>query len=588
VTDADAELDGFKDPTSNTPYTRMEENTYFFRLSKYQDQLLKHIDENPEFIQPDSARQAILEFLKEPLRDLCVSRTKFSWGVKVPTSCRKDDKEHVMYVWFDALINYASGIDAGNKANPLSRFWPADMHVVGKDISWFHSVIWPTMLMSAGMELPKSIVVHGFIAGPDGRKMSKSLGNVIDAHDELDKVSPDTFRWYICREAAYGDDLKFSVEAMKLMHNADLCGNLGNLVNRAVNLCGGAVPELGKEKVAMPFDLAEAIADISKAHNEYRLSEAADVAVRAGSATNKWITDLAPWNMKEESQKGLRTTVCRLLLEAVFVLAHFFGPFIPAAGEAILKKLGAAPIAIPDLSAKFTNLKAGAPVTTGSVLFEVFDMSGAAPAAAPAPAPAAAPKAAPVAAKAEKPPAKEKAAAKAAPAADDDSQPLFSKLDVRVGKVVDAWFHPEADRLFVEMIDVGDPEGPRQIVSGLREHYKLEEFKGRKLLAVCNMKPSKLVKVDSYGMVLCTKEGDKVELLSVPDNLEVGTRVLPEGVPATFAPIEPSQVKKKKVWEGVAEKLQTDKNKVATFDGKALVGPGGEKFTSSLANAHIS
>jgi len=471
--------------------------------------------------------------------------------------------------------------------------------VIGKDISWFHTVIWPAMLMSADMPLPKSVVVHGFIAGADGRKMSKSLGNVVDAHEELDHVSPDTFRWYISRAASFGDDLKFSPEAMKLQHNSDLCGNLGNLVNRAVVLCGGTVPELGKEKIDLPFDLAKLKAETTKAFLEYRLSDAADLAVAAGTDTNKWVQILAPWNMKDDSQVALRATCCRMLLEAVYVLAHFFGPFIPSGAEAILKKLNVPPTAIPDLNDKFVNLKVGAPVTSGSVLYEVFDVTAsvAAPGAAPAAKEAPAAKAAPAA----KPEAKAKPAAKAetakpaekkggaAPAAADDNQPLFSKLDVRVGKVVDAWFHPDADRLFVEMIDVGDPEGPRQIVSGLREHYKLEEFKGRKLLAVCNMKPSKLVKVDSYGMVLCAKTGDKVELLDVPANLEVGTRILPEGVASTFPPFEPSQVKKKKIWESVAEVLRTGKDRVAMVDGKALMGPGGEKILApTLPDAAIS
>jgi methionine--tRNA ligase beta chain len=340
----------------------------------------------------------------------------------------------------------------------------------------------------------------------------------------------------------------------------------------------------------LPFDLAALKRETSKAFLEYRLSHAADLAVEAGTATNKWITDLAPWNMKEESQKVLRASCCRLLLEAVYVLAHFFGPFIPAGGEAILKKLGVAPTAIPDLSDKFNHLKTGDPVISGTVLYEVFDVQhGAAANSSPAPAVQPAAKAAP----------KEKAAAKAAPAkekvakaAPSDDQPLFSKLDVRVGRVVDAWHHPEADRLFIEKIDVGEAE-PRQIVSGLREHYKLEEFKGRKLLAVCNMKPSKLVKVDSFGMVLCAKDmstgKEKVELLDVPDNLEVGARILPEGVPATFEPFECNAAHKKKIWPSIAELLRTDGSKLAVFDGKPLMGPGGEKiFAPTLPNAVIS
>jgi methionine--tRNA ligase beta chain len=295
-----------------------------------------------------------------------------------------------------------------------------------------------------------------------------------------------------------------------------------------------------------------------------------------------------------------------MLLEACFVLTHFFGPFIPAGGDAILKKLNTPPMAIPDLDDNFVNLKTGNPVTSETVLYETFEVDMTAAAAPKKDAgkkdeggdkagkkDGGAAKAAPAAAKAApaKDKGKEKDKAKAAPAA-DDSQPLFSKLDVRVGRVVDAWHHPEADRLFVEKIDVGEPE-PRQIVSGLREHYKLEEFKGRRLLAVCNMKPSKLVKVDSYGMVLCAKDlsdgKNKVELLDVPENLEIGARILPEGVPNEFEPFKPEAVKKKKVWESIAEVLRTDQNRVAMFDGKPLQGPGGEKILApTLPNAVIS
>ncbi|CAE7753219.1 metG [Symbiodinium sp. CCMP2592] len=276
-----------------------------------------------------------------------------------------DGKRHVMYVWFDALINYLSGIDGIDPKKPLSRFWPANMHIVGKDIHWFHTVIWPAMLMSSGIPLPKSVVVHGFIAGADGRKMSKSLGNVVDPHDMLDKFPCDTLRWYFCREAAFGDDVRFSEDSLRLMHNAELCDNLGNLVNRAVNLSGGSVPRCDVE-VSLPFDLKELKASVSEAFEAYRLSDAADFTVRAAAATNKWIADLEPWKMKAEDQKARRSACLRKLLEAgpalaavsvwpadpmvfqldlirdecipgqaVYVLAHFFAPFIPVAAEVL-------------------------------------------------------------------------------------------------------------------------------------------------------------------------------------------------------------------------------------------------------------
>jgi len=592
ITDQEAEEWNFVDKFgSGLPLTKMSEPSFFFRLSKYQQKIIDLLESNKEFIQPEQYRGEILERLKNmEMRDLSISRGNFSWGVECPEDA-VDGKKHVMYVWFDALTNYVSGVRGNDPKDPLSRFWPANMHIVGKDIVWFHTVIWPSMLMCAGMPLPKSVVVHGFISGSDGRKMSKSFGNVIDPHDMLDILPCDTLRWYLCRESQYGDDVKFSTESIRLMHNSELCDNLGNLVNRAINLCGGAVPECQKGLVQPPFKLAELKAGVRTAFESYRLSDAAELTVRACSATNKWIADLEPWKMKDEALKPKRDSSLRLLLESVYVLAHFFAAFIPEAADAIFKKVGAAPMAIPKLSDDFTNLKAGSPVFTGSILFEQLEaVKDEKPAAAAAP--AAKPEGkgkgkgkgdAKEAAKAAAKPAAAKGAAKkggAAPPADDPNQPLFSKLDIRVGKVVKAWHHPEADRLFVEEIDVGDAEGPRQIVSGLREHYTLEQFQGRKLLAVCNMKPSKLMGVMSSGMVLCAKnpEAKVVELLSVPDDLEVGTRVLPEGVPGTWAPITPEQVKKQKVWEAVAAIICTDKDKVAMFDGKPLVTASGAKF----------
>jgi len=547
ITEQEAVESDFKDPGSGVPLKKMSEPSFFFKLSKYQERIVEHIEEHEEFIQPQQFRTEILERLKSiKLRDLSISRGTFNWGVECPEDLI-EGQQHVMYVWFEALINYISGVDATNPTKPLSCFWPADMHIIGKDISWFHSVIWPAMLMSIGLPLPKSIVVHGIIAGADGRKMSKTYGNVINAHDLLDRLSPDTLRWYVCREAKYGDDFKFSEESLTLMHNADLCDNLGNLVNRAVNLCGGAVPAGDAKLVPLPFDLAALKQTVCSAFEQYKLSEAADLVVKACSATNKWIADLEPWKMKDD-KKDLRNACCRLLVEAVYVLAHFFAPFIPTAGEAVFNKIAPARPII-ELADDFNNLTTGAEVSKGSILFEPLEVKK------------------------------------------DEAQPLFSKLDVRVGRVVEAWPHPEADRLFVERIDVGDPEGPRQIVSGLREHYTLEQFIGRNLLALCNMKPARLKNVESHGMVLCAKDpaNNVVELLAVPDECSVGDRVLPHEVPDSYKPVSAELVKRGKNWEAVAERLCTDTGCVACFDGIPLcVGSGAWLVASNLPNAPIS
>lgn len=373
ITDQEAQEFNFKDPTSGAPLKKMSEPSFFFRLSKYQEKVVKLIEERPEFIQPAQYRGEILERLKSiELRDLSISRGTFDWGVSCPEDL-VDGKRHVMYVWFDALINYLSGIDGIDPKKPLSRFWPANMHIVGKDIHWFHTVIWPAMLMSAGIPLPKSVVVHGFIAGADGRKMSKSLGNVVDPHDMLDKFPCDTLRWYFCREAAFGDDVRFSEDSLRLMHNAELCDNLGNLVNRAVNLSGGSVPRCDVE-VSLPFDLKELKASVSEAFEAYRLSDAADLTVRAAAATNKWIADLEPWKMKAEDQQARRSACLRKLLEAVYVLAHFFAPFIPVAAEAIFGKVGQPPRPIPDLRDDFANLEDGKEVKATSLLFSQLEV----------------------------------------------------------------------------------------------------------------------------------------------------------------------------------------------------------------------
>mmetsp|Transcript_104251 Transcript_104251/g.331484 ORF Transcript_104251/g.331484 Transcript_104251/m.331484 type:complete len:857 (-) Transcript_104251:51-2621(-) len=587
ITDQEAQEWEFKDPMSGVPLKKMSEPSFFFRLSKYQKAVQKHIEDHPEFIMPAQYRGELVERLSSmELRDLSISRGSFEWGVPCPED-KVDGKAHVMYVWFDALINYISGVDGLDPSKPNSRFWPADMHVIGKDILWFHTVIWGAMLMSAGIPLPKSVVVHGFIAGQDGRKMSKSFGNVVNAHDLLDKVPCDTFRWYTCREAQYGDDIKFSEDSLRLMHNADLCNGLGNLVNRAVNLCEGSVPECDASLVPVPFDLAALKASVRDAFENFRLSEGADLTIRACGATNKWIADLEPWKMKADKQ-ALRAACLRLLLEAVYVLAHFFAPFIPKAAEAIFQKLSTRPVPIPELADSFLNLTVGTQVKTGSILFELLEV-GKAEGGREAPEPKAKAKAKATPEPKEK--AKDKGKKAAAPAPGGPEQPVFSKLDIRVGHVVKAWHHPDAERLFVEEIDIGEASGPRQIVSGLREHYKLEEFQGRKLLVVANMKPAKLVGVVSSGMVLCAKnpETKVVELLDVPEGLAVGQRVLPQDVPETWEPLAPEATKKQKVWETVAKDLRTNGDRVACFGGAPLTAAGGAQFLApTLPNAEIS
>ncbi|KAJ8502634.1 hypothetical protein ON010_g19176 [Phytophthora cinnamomi] len=229
VTETEAQLTDYKDPTTGTPFKKMQEESYFFKMSKYQDRLVKHIEEHPEFLQPEVRRQELLRRLKEPLQDLSASRNTFTHGIPL-----LNDPKHVLYVWFDALANYLSAI--GYPEGENSRYWPANVHIIGKDITWFHCVIWPCILMSTGIPLPKRVFAHGFVNAKDGSKMSKSVGNVIDPYEMIGKYGLESFRYFIVRSAKFGQDMPFSEDDLINIHNSELADTLGNLVHRTVNI----------------------------------------------------------------------------------------------------------------------------------------------------------------------------------------------------------------------------------------------------------------------------------------------------------------------------------------------------------------
>jgi len=366
VTEKEAMANDYLDPASGKPLVKTEESSYFFRQSKYQARLVEHIKRHPEFVQPESRRKELLLRLEEPLLDLSVSRTTFNWGIPVVGS-----KDHVMYVWFDALSNYLSGVDyhLGEKSR-LAHFWPANVHIIGKDILWFHAVIWPCILMSVGAPLPRVVMSHGFVNAADGKKMSKSLGNVLDPHDILKRVGVDTFRYYMCRETRYGSDMPFSEAAMALVHNADLADSLGNMVHRAVNLAqkfaGGVVPDVPPTEV-LPYDLEQLVLDSHDAYEEFRMSEACDLVMEALRATNRWVTEHAPWHIKDDPVAQQR--VVRTALEAIYAAAHFLSPYLVSGSAKIAAKLNTPLIPIVQLRGTFDNLKPGTKVDVGDVLY---------------------------------------------------------------------------------------------------------------------------------------------------------------------------------------------------------------------------
>lgn len=379
MTDSEAELCNYCDPTTGQPLQKVQEASYFFKMSEYHDRLVEHIEENPEFIRPEAHRNLILARLKgDRLRDLSVSRTTFTHGIPVPEGF---EPNHVMYVWFDALTNYLTGVDAlgvnnedGSKDEELAKLWPADVHIIGKDILWFHTVIWPCILMSAGLPLPKTVFAHGFVNDKEGKKMSKSVGNVVDPHDMLDLFNVDSFRWYLCKEAPYGGELSFSEESMRDMHNADLVKTLGNLVQRATVLCGkhcgGTVPDVpGPDPKVLDFD------EVRKAYikemEAYALEGGANVAIQACRDINGYLTQEEPWKLKGDEFAERRQVIVRATLEAVYAVAHLLLPFIPTGASEIFKKMNTPPSSLREIDPSLRNLAVGTKVDVGGILYEI-------------------------------------------------------------------------------------------------------------------------------------------------------------------------------------------------------------------------
>jgi len=541
VTESEAQASGYKDPVSGKDLKKMKEESYFFRQSRYQQQLIDHIKAHPEFIQPAVRRNEILARLQnDELRDLSVSRTTFDWGIPVP-----DAPKHVMYVWFDALTNYLTGTGWPEETDKKG-FWPASVHIIGKDIIWFHCVIWPCMLWSAGLPLPQTIFGHGFVTAEDGQKMSKSIGNVVDPNDVLKKFSSDTFRYYLMRCGIYGSDIPFSEAAMIAIHNADLADVIGNLVHRVTNLCnkncGGVVPDCGTETI---FNVGLLRAKSEQAMKKFNIQAACEAAIEAVKSTNKYLTDAAPWAVKGDGADERKAVIIKSTLEAVYVAMHFLSPFIPKACDLVFKKLGATPKKLWELKPFGENLPSGSKVAIGDVLFAKFEAEKAVPKEKPKP------------------------AAKPVPV---DAPVDVSRLEMVVGTVRSVKRHPDADTLYVEEIDLGG-DAPRQVVSGLVQHISVEDFTGLRVVCVANMKPSKMRGVESTAMVLCgTNAEGKTEPVSPPEGAANGARVTCEGFSGDADPVLNP---KKKIFEAVSADFSVTTDGFAAYKGVPFTTPEG-------------
>lgn len=502
-------VDG-KCPDCGAPVEKAKEEAYFFRMSKYADRLLKHIEEHPEFIQPESRKNEMINnFIKPGLQDLCVSRTSFTWGVPVDF-----DPKHVIYVWIDALTNYITGLGYdcdGNHDEKFKHYWPADVHLIGKDILRFHTIYWPIMLMALDLPLPKQVFGHPWLLVGEG-KMSKSKGNVIYADDLVRYFGVDAVRYIMLHEMPFAQDGTVTYELMIERINSDLANILGNLVNRTLSMTnkyfGGLVHNTN---VSDPIDdeliaLAKATpANVQKKMNELRVADAIDEIFALLRRSNKYIDETMPWALgKDEAKKDRLAAVLYNLLESIRIAAVLLESYLPETSKAILDQLNTQQRSY-DSVLTFGQLEDGIHVTPKpQILFARIDEKEMLEKIE-----AEQPKKAPV-----------KPAEPAKPQITIDD---FAKIEMKVGQVLSCEKHPKADKLLISQIDIGE-EKTRQIVSGIAGSYKPEQMVGKKVVVITNLAPAKLRGIESQGMILAGMGEDQIEVLSV-EALPVGSVV---------------------------------------------------------------
>ena len=505
-------------PDCHRPVQEVAEEAYFFKMSKYQDRVLQYIEDHPDFIQPVSRRNEMINFIKQGLDDLCISRTSFNWGIPVPI-----DPKHVIYVWFDALTNYLTPIGYLDNPEMFQKYWPADLHLVGKEIVRFHTIIWPCILMALDLPLPKKVYGHGWLI-VDGDKMSKSKGNVVDPIGLIDEFGADAIRYFLLREINLGQDGNFSRDALIGRINSDLANDLGNLLHRTLSMTlkfqdGVVKAPAGESDVdrSLKEDARETVAFFEQNMEDMQLSLTIKKVWAFISRANKYIDETAPWALaKDPAKKQELANVLYNLTEALRVISVLISPFMPTTAVRIWRQLGLvqdfASVRTEDIE-QWGGVPADLHVGTPEQLFPRIEVEK--EEAAPQPA----------AAKQEKKEKKDKKDKQAQEALPEGiiSIDTFGKVQLRVAEVKAAEPVPKADKLLKLTLSLGEGAPERQVVSGIAPWYAPADLVGKHVVLVANLKPAKLRGVRSEGMILAAGDGKDLKILEV--DMPAGTEV---------------------------------------------------------------